>query len=60
VIADRGTHEELLLRCAGYRDLITAYARAAEDAADGAAEDSSAAADADAAAETEDLEGAVA
>jgi ABC-type multidrug transport system fused ATPase/permease subunit len=62
VIADRGTHEELLLRCAGYRDLITAYARAAEDAADAAAEDSSAAAEADAAAaaETEDLEGAVA
>ncbi|WP_438822018.1 ABC transporter ATP-binding protein [Actinocrinis puniceicyclus] len=33
VIADRGTHEELLARSAGYRELITAYARAAEDAA---------------------------
>jgi ATP-binding cassette, subfamily B, bacterial len=31
-IADRGTHTELLERCAGYRDLISAYARAAEDA----------------------------
>jgi ABC-type multidrug transport system fused ATPase/permease subunit len=31
VIADHGTHEELLERCAGYRDLITAYARAAAD-----------------------------
>jgi ATP-binding cassette, subfamily B, bacterial len=31
VIADHGTHEELLERCAGYRDLITAYARAADD-----------------------------
>ncbi|HEY3873318.1 MAG TPA: ABC transporter ATP-binding protein [Actinocrinis sp.] len=31
-IADRGSHAELLERCAGYRDLISAYARAAEDA----------------------------
>jgi ATP-binding cassette subfamily B protein len=37
VIADRGTHEELLERSAGYRDLITAYARAAEDASEAAA-----------------------
>ncbi|HEU5426746.1 MAG TPA: ABC transporter ATP-binding protein [Actinocrinis sp.] len=61
VIADRGTHEELLERCAGYRDLITAYARAAEDAAADA--DADADADAEAAAEaaqTEDLEGAIA
>ena len=55
VIADRGTHEELLERCAGYRDLITAYARAAEDAD----ADVGAAADADVA-QTEDLEGAIA
>jgi ATP-binding cassette subfamily B protein len=33
VIADQGTHEDLLERCAGYRELITAYARAAEEAA---------------------------
>jgi ABC-type multidrug transport system fused ATPase/permease subunit len=26
-VADRGTHERLLLRCAGYRDLVTAYER---------------------------------
>ncbi|GII70777.1 multidrug ABC transporter ATP-binding protein [Sphaerisporangium melleum] len=26
-VADRGTHEELLARCAGYRDLVTAYER---------------------------------
>jgi ABC-type multidrug transport system fused ATPase/permease subunit len=32
VIADRGSHEELLARSPGYRDLITAYARAAEHA----------------------------
>ncbi len=32
-VADRGTHDELLARSAGYRDLVTAYARrAAEDA----------------------------
>ena len=31
-IADRGTHTELLERCDGYRELISAYARAAEDA----------------------------
>lgn len=31
-IADRGTHEELLGRSAGYRELITAYAKAAEEA----------------------------
>jgi ATP-binding cassette, subfamily B, bacterial len=35
-VGDRGTHEELLARCAGYRDLVTAYereeaGRAAED-----------------------------
>jgi ABC-type multidrug transport system fused ATPase/permease subunit len=54
VMADRGTHEELLERCAGYRDLITAYARAAEDAASGAD------ADLDAGAAAEDLEGAIA
>jgi ABC-type multidrug transport system fused ATPase/permease subunit len=54
VIADRGTHEELLERSAGYRDLITAYARAAEDAnADGEAAP-------DDASDVDDLEGAVA
>ncbi|MFC6086677.1 ABC transporter ATP-binding protein [Sphaerisporangium aureirubrum] len=26
-VADQGTHERLLLRCAGYRDLVTAYER---------------------------------
>ncbi|KAB8188251.1 ATP-binding cassette domain-containing protein [Nonomuraea phyllanthi] len=26
-IVDRGTHDELLLRCAGYRNLVTAYER---------------------------------
>jgi ATP-binding cassette subfamily B protein len=26
-VADRGTHEELLARCPGYRDLVTAYER---------------------------------
>jgi ABC-type multidrug transport system fused ATPase/permease subunit len=31
-IAARGTHEELLERSSGYRELITAYAKAAEDA----------------------------
>jgi ABC-type multidrug transport system fused ATPase/permease subunit len=31
-IAARGTHEELLGRSAGYRELITAYAKAAEEA----------------------------
>ena len=31
-VAARGTHEELLERSAGYRELITAYAKAAEDA----------------------------
>ena len=31
-IADRGRHEDLVERCDGYRDLITAYARAAESA----------------------------
>ncbi|MGB8649610.1 MAG: ABC transporter ATP-binding protein [Mycobacteriales bacterium] len=28
VVADRGTHQELLGRCDGYRDLVTAYERA--------------------------------
>ena len=47
-VADRGTHEELLARCAGYRDLVTAYEReeaerealraAEEDAGDGVGE----------------------
>ncbi|MBR7825155.1 ABC transporter ATP-binding protein [Actinospica sp. MGRD01-02] len=32
-IAARGTHDELLERSEGYRELITAYARAAEEAA---------------------------
>ncbi|WP_214104467.1 ABC transporter ATP-binding protein [Acrocarpospora catenulata] len=27
VVADQGTHEQLLRRCAGYRDLVTAYER---------------------------------
>ena len=27
-VGDRGTHSELLARCAGYRDLVTAYERA--------------------------------
>jgi ATP-binding cassette subfamily B protein len=31
-ISARGTHEELLERSAGYRELITAYAKAAEEA----------------------------
>lgn len=26
-VADRGTHEELLVRCGGYRNLVTAYER---------------------------------
>jgi len=26
-VVDRGTHEELLARCPGYRDLVTAYER---------------------------------
>jgi ATP-binding cassette subfamily B protein len=30
-VADRGTHAELLARCAGYRDLVTAYDRDARD-----------------------------
>lgn len=33
VLADRGSHAELLGRCAGYRDLLSAYAKAAESAA---------------------------
>jgi ABC-type multidrug transport system fused ATPase/permease subunit len=40
VIADRGAHEDLLERCAGYRELITAYARAAEQPGAAADEDS--------------------
>ncbi len=57
VIADRGTHEELLERSAGYRDLITAYARAAEDAnADDASDETAP----DDASDVDDLEGAVA
>jgi ATP-binding cassette subfamily B protein len=27
-VADRGTHQQLLVRCDGYRDLVTAYERA--------------------------------
>ena len=27
-VVDRGTHDELVLRCGGYRDLVTAYERA--------------------------------
>jgi ABC-type multidrug transport system fused ATPase/permease subunit len=27
-VVDRGSHDDLLLRCAGYRDLVTAYERA--------------------------------
>ena len=27
-VVDSGSHDELLARCAGYRDLVTAYARA--------------------------------
>lgn len=54
VIADRGTHEELLDRSPGYRDLITAYARAAQDAADEDDESADAVAgDANAASETD-------
>jgi ATP-binding cassette subfamily B protein len=34
-IAARGTHEELLERSEGYRDLITAYAKAAEEVESG-------------------------
>ena len=33
-VSARGTHDELLVRSEGYRELITAYAKAAEDAAD--------------------------
>jgi ATP-binding cassette, subfamily B, bacterial len=33
-VGARGTHEELLVRSEGYRELITAYAKAAEDAQD--------------------------
>jgi len=64
VIADRGTHTELLERCDGYRDLITAYARAAEDAE--AADEAGAAELAELTdastdpAQTDDLEGAIA
>lgn len=55
VIAARGTHEELLESSPGYRDLITAYARAAQDAADDADNDAAADEDAsDAAADDED------
>jgi ATP-binding cassette subfamily B protein len=65
VIADRGTHQELLSRSPGYRDLITAYARAAEDAA---AAEAGMDGDVDAGADAqpsdtedlEDLEGAIA
>jgi ATP-binding cassette, subfamily B, bacterial len=32
VLADRGSHSELIERCPGYRDLLGAYARAAEQA----------------------------
>lgn len=35
-VADRGTHDELLQRSPGYRDLVTAYARRAEQDAEGA------------------------
>jgi ABC-type transport system involved in Fe-S cluster assembly fused permease/ATPase subunit len=31
-IVDRGSHAELMARDAGYRDLATAYERAADDA----------------------------
>ena len=34
-IIDRGRHEDLVERCDGYRDLITAYARAAESGGEG-------------------------
>jgi ATP-binding cassette, subfamily B, bacterial len=30
VVADRGTHDELLARCPGYHELLSAYARAAD------------------------------
>jgi ATP-binding cassette subfamily B protein len=30
-LTDRGSHEELLARCDGYRDLVTAYARAEQE-----------------------------
>jgi ABC-type multidrug transport system fused ATPase/permease subunit len=61
VIADRGTHEELLERSAGYRDLITAYARAAEDASADAENADADLDDApDDASAVDDLEGAVA
>jgi ABC-type multidrug transport system fused ATPase/permease subunit len=54
VIADQGTHEDLLERCAGYRELITAYARAAEDAAsDGEASDDDAVSDGDTASDND-------
>jgi ATP-binding cassette, subfamily B, bacterial len=42
-IADRGSHEELLIRCEGYRNLVTAYERQeAEREALGAEEEVSA------------------
>lgn len=33
-VVDRGRHEELMVRCAGYRDLVTAYADRAAEVAD--------------------------
>ena len=61
VIADHGTHEDLLERCAGYRELITAYARAAEDAAAGGTEPDEAGSDDDSASDdTARFEGALA
>lgn len=41
-VGARGTHEELLVRSEGYRELITAYAKAAEDARDAEREQSAA------------------
>jgi ATP-binding cassette subfamily B protein len=38
-IVDRGTHEELLTRCRGYHDLVTAYAREAAERAAVAADE---------------------
>jgi len=40
-VLDRGTHDELLARCAGYRELITAYEREEAERAALAAEETS-------------------